>query len=88
LPSGELRCCRASVHGEPLSFGTIADQAAQRPGQRGHVIRWNQEQGQAEKRPPNFSTLYMLANTAPLVEHMFKNADTNGEIDRLVRDSS
>src|SRR5687767_3131234 len=30
LPSGELPRCRASVHGEPLSFGTIADEAAQR----------------------------------------------------------
>jgi hypothetical protein len=25
LPSGELRRCRTSVHGEPLSLGTIAD---------------------------------------------------------------
>jgi hypothetical protein len=45
LPSGELRRCRASVPGEPLSFGTIADQAAQRLRQRGHIVRRYQQAG-------------------------------------------
>ena len=50
LPSGELRRCRASVPGEPLSFGTIADQAAQRLRQRGHIVRRHQQAGARRHR--------------------------------------
>jgi hypothetical protein len=50
LPSGELRRCRASVHGESLSFGAITDQAAQRLRERGHIVRWHQQAGARRHR--------------------------------------